>query len=88
MASLHKIKAQTLVITDLANRATVESAACGELNHSLCIPVDLASRNRPADLYTAIPYIIPAQLFAACLAELKGLDPDCPRALNKITRTL
>jgi glucosamine--fructose-6-phosphate aminotransferase (isomerizing) len=88
MASLHKIKAQTLVITDLANRAAVESAACGELNHSLCIPVDLASRNRPADLYTAIPYIIPAQLFAACLAELKGLDPDCPRALNKITRTL
>jgi glucosamine--fructose-6-phosphate aminotransferase (isomerizing) len=35
-----------------------------------------------------IPYIIPAQLFAALLAEAKGLDPDTPRSLSKVTRTL
>jgi len=35
-----------------------------------------------------IPYIIPAQLFAALLADAKGLDPDQPRSLSKITRTL
>ncbi len=35
-----------------------------------------------------IPYIIPGQLFAALLAEAKGLDPDQPRSLSKVTRTL
>ena len=35
-----------------------------------------------------IPYIIPGQLFAAMLAEAKGLDPDSPRSLSKVTRTL
>jgi glutamine---fructose-6-phosphate transaminase (isomerizing) len=35
-----------------------------------------------------IPYIIPAQIFAALLAEAKGLDPDKPRSLSKVTRTL
>jgi len=35
-----------------------------------------------------IPYIIPGQLLAALLAEAKGLDPDAPRALSKVTRTL
>ncbi len=35
-----------------------------------------------------IPYIIPGQLFAALLAEAKGLNPDAPRSLSKVTRTL
>jgi glucosamine--fructose-6-phosphate aminotransferase (isomerizing) len=35
-----------------------------------------------------IPFIIPAQLFAALLSEAKGLDPDAPRSLEKVTRTL
>src|SRR5437764_654528 len=35
-----------------------------------------------------IPYIIPAQLFAALLADAKGLNPDAPRSLSKVTRTL
>ena len=54
----------------------------------VCIPVRLAAKSGPADLYTPIPYIIPAQIFAACLAEVKGLDPDNPRSLQKVTRTL
>lgn len=43
---------------------------------------------RIPELWTPIPYIIPAQLFAASLAEAKGLDPDHPRHLRKITRTV
>lgn len=35
-----------------------------------------------------IPYIIPAQMFAALLAEAKGLSPDRPRSLSKITKTV
>jgi glucosamine--fructose-6-phosphate aminotransferase (isomerizing) len=42
----------------------------------------------PADLYTPIPYIVPAQMFAAFLAEEKGLNPDEPRTLTKVTKTL
>ena len=47
------------------------------------IPRDLAR-----ELYTPIPYIIPAQIFAASLAAWKGIDPDRPRTLSKVTRTL
>jgi glucosamine--fructose-6-phosphate aminotransferase (isomerizing) len=42
----------------------------------------------PVDVFTPIPYIVPAQLFAATLAEVKGFDPDRPRGLSKVTRTL
>ena len=42
----------------------------------------------PGDLYTPIPYIIPGQLFAALLAKIKGLNPDAPRTLSKVTRTV
>ena len=42
----------------------------------------------PEELYTPIPYVIPAQLFAASLAEVKRLDPDRPRTLSKVTQTM
>jgi glucosamine--fructose-6-phosphate aminotransferase (isomerizing) len=45
--------------------------------------------SRDIDEFLApIPYIVPGQLFAALLAEAKGLDPDSPRSLSKVTRTL
>jgi glucosamine--fructose-6-phosphate aminotransferase (isomerizing) len=43
---------------------------------------------RIPELYSPIPYIIPAQLFAAALAMEKNLNPDRPRALSKVTRNL
>ncbi len=43
---------------------------------------------RIEELFTPIPYIVPAQLLAAYLATEKGLDPDRPKALTKVTRTL
>jgi glucosamine--fructose-6-phosphate aminotransferase (isomerizing) len=43
---------------------------------------------RMKEVLTPIPYIVPAQLFAACLAVQKGLDPDRPRTLHKNTENL
>jgi glucosamine--fructose-6-phosphate aminotransferase (isomerizing) len=40
------------------------------------------------EIYSAIPYIVPGQLFAAQLAEVKELDPDRPRSLQIVTQTL
>ena len=39
------------------------------------------------ELLAPLPYIIPGQLFAHYLALNKGLNPDQPRSLTKITRT-
>lgn len=81
---LARRKAETLLITDESNRAARQ---CGL--RAVCIGLSLARRRlRPEDLYTPIPYIIPGQLFAASLAHCKGLDPDRPRGLSKVTRTL
>jgi len=74
---LRGLKAETVVISDAANREIGDAAT-----RSIRLPKKLR------ELYTPIPYIIPAQLFAACLAAQKGLDPDRPRTLTKVTRTL
>ena len=65
---------------------------------TLCITSDLDAAARCSravvmpreidEFLAPIPYIIPGQLFAALLAEAKGLDPDSPRSLSKVTRTL
>jgi glucosamine--fructose-6-phosphate aminotransferase (isomerizing) len=83
---LQSIKAETLLITDLSNTAAARSDSVQSV---LAIPELLSvSGQLPLDLYTPIPYIIPAQLFAASLAEVKRLDPDRPRTLSKVTLTL
>jgi len=43
---------------------------------------------RIPDLHSPIPYVIPGQLFAERLAFVKGLSPDRPRGLTKVTKTL
>lgn len=40
------------------------------------------------EFLSPIPFIVPAQLFAALLAEAKGLNPDAPRSLSKVTTTV
>ncbi len=40
------------------------------------------------EIYSPIPYIIPSQIFAALLAEAKGIDPDRPRSLRIVTKTV
>jgi glucosamine--fructose-6-phosphate aminotransferase (isomerizing) len=40
------------------------------------------------EFLSPIPFIIPAQLFAALLAKAKGIDADAPRSLSKVTKTI
>jgi glucosamine--fructose-6-phosphate aminotransferase (isomerizing) len=74
---LRDLKAETVVITDRRNLTAANLAS-----RVISIPT------RIPELYSPIPYIIPAQLFAAALALEKNLDPDRPRALSKITRNV
>lgn len=84
-AKLESLGVENIAITDQSNR----EAAAGKAGKPLVIPANLGSETlQPADLYTPIPYIVPAQLFAASLAEVKRLDPDRPRTLSKVTRTV
>jgi glutamine---fructose-6-phosphate transaminase (isomerizing) len=74
---LDQIGAETLIVTDRSN-----SDALGRVKRAITIPLELD------EMFTPIPYIIPMQLFAARLAEQKGLNPDQPRTISKVTRTL
>jgi len=74
---LNQLKAETVVITDAGNRPAAEIAT-----RTIRLP------QRIDELHTPIPYIIPAQIFTAHLAAQKGLNPDQPRTLTKVTRTL
>lgn len=81
---LRGLKAETLLITDRSNKE-----AAGLEGRNVVLPLKLAHKSPlPAEVFTPIPYIIPGQLFAAYLAAEKGLDPDRPRTLSKVTRTL
>jgi glutamine---fructose-6-phosphate transaminase (isomerizing) len=72
---LRRLRAETLVISS-------EAAILKEATRALRIPVKIDEFLAP------IPYIIPGQLFAAMLAGVKGLSPDRPRSLKKVTKTL
>ena len=72
---LKELHADTLAITG-------DLEAAGACSRSIIMPREIDEFLAP------IPYIIPGQLFAALLAEAKGLDPDAPRSLSKVTRTL
>lgn len=72
---LQELKADSLSIT---NDPEVSSLS------SLTIPMP----EELDEFLSPIPFIVPAQLFAAYLAEAKGLDPDAPRSLAKVTKTL
>lgn len=82
---VHTLGAETLIVTDKSNR----EAAGLKGTRAIVLPGTLHRKSAvPEELYTPLPYIIPSQLLAACLAEEKGLNPDQPRALEKVTRTL
>jgi len=76
---LGELEAETIVIGEKCAGATRSVLVSGGAS----VPSGC-----PADLLTPIPYVIPAQLFCAFLAEQKGLDPDHPRTLTKVTRTV
>jgi glucosamine--fructose-6-phosphate aminotransferase (isomerizing) len=77
LTKLHGLRAEILAITDAGN-----PDAAARATRVISLP------RRIPELLTLIPYIIPAQIFTACLAAEKGLDPDRPRTLSKVTLTL
>jgi glucosamine--fructose-6-phosphate aminotransferase (isomerizing) len=82
IVKLQALKAEPLIFTSANHREAVEAHL-----RSFIIPAKIV-RRKPDELYTPIPYIVPAQLLTAHLAEEKGLDPDRPRTLSKVTLTL
>lgn len=80
---LEQLKADALVITDKTNTEAIGRGRC------VCLPMKLSVRGtEPQEVFTPIPYIVPAQLFAASLAACKGINPDQPRTLSKVTLTM
>jgi glucosamine--fructose-6-phosphate aminotransferase (isomerizing) len=75
ISRLQELHADSLVIT-----SDLEAAA--SCTRAIIMPKEIDEFVAP------IPYIIPGQLFAALLADAKGLNPDQPRSLSKVTRTL
>jgi glucosamine--fructose-6-phosphate aminotransferase (isomerizing) len=77
LTKLQGLQAEIVAITDSGNREVEQRAT-----RVIRLP------RRVKEILTPIPYIVPAQIFAACLAVHKGLDPDKPRTLTKVTLTL
>ncbi|MDE3195441.1 MAG: SIS domain-containing protein [Acidobacteriota bacterium] len=77
LVRLRDLKAETVAVTDKSNPEAGNLAP-----RVITIPA------RIPEIFTPIPYIVPAQLFSAALAREKNLDPDRPRTLSKVTRTL
>jgi glutamine---fructose-6-phosphate transaminase (isomerizing) len=72
---LKELEADCLAITNDSHIASISPL-------SLELPSDMD------EVLSPIPFIVPAQLFAALLSEAKGLDPDAPRSLSKVTKTI
>jgi glutamine---fructose-6-phosphate transaminase (isomerizing) len=75
LKKLHEAGADTFSITNDEETAFLSS-------RSLPMPAEID------EFLSPIPFVIPAQLFAAHLASAKGLNPDAPRSLSKVTRTV
>jgi glutamine---fructose-6-phosphate transaminase (isomerizing) len=83
LARLASAGSSPMVITDQRN-----TEACAH-RPAIVVPApDGCEPALPVDTLTPIPYAVPAQLLAAHIAEQKGLNPDRPRMLEKITLTM
>jgi len=74
-ARLRNLRAEVIGITSAKARAAAATRV-------IRVPGEIP------EIYSPIPYIVPGQIFAALLAEIKGLDPDKPRSLNIVTQTV
>ena len=75
LAKLNGLGAETLVVSS-------EEIVCKQATRAIKLP------EKVDELLSTIPYAIPAQLFAGYLAAERGLSPDKPRSLEKVTRTI
>jgi glucosamine--fructose-6-phosphate aminotransferase (isomerizing) len=83
------------VLSDLAEVAVRLEGRGAELVAVSDDPVILARARTQLPLPTGVPEwvspmvaVVPGQLFAVALARARGLDPDQPRGLSKVTETL
>jgi glutamine---fructose-6-phosphate transaminase (isomerizing) len=60
-----------------------EAAAAGDGPSSVRSALPVPKQESP--LLAPLPSVVPDQLFAWALAKAKGLDPDEPRGLSKVT---
>jgi glucosamine--fructose-6-phosphate aminotransferase (isomerizing) len=72
---LHGLRAETLAITSAGVKLPETARLIG-------VPGSIP------EIYSPIPYIVPGQLIAEALAQVKGIDPDKPRSLQIVTRTI
>ena len=72
---LRELGADSLSITN-------DDDIAGLSSHSIMMPKQID------EFLSPIPFIIPGQLFAALLAEEKGINADAPRSLSKVTKTV
>jgi glucosamine--fructose-6-phosphate aminotransferase (isomerizing) len=75
LTRLTQLHADTLVVSGKGVRLPSSTRA-------LLVPGNIP------EIYSPIPYIVPGQIFSALLAGAKGLDPDKPRSLQIVTRTV
>ncbi len=75
LEELHALHADCLSITNDKDVAAISPK-------SLILPSNID------EFLSPIPFIVPAQLFAAYLSAAKALDPDSPRSLSKVTKTI
>lgn len=75
LKNLHELHADSFSITNDEEIARLSTL-------SLRMPAEID------EFLSPIPFILPAQLFAAFLAKLKGINPDSPRSLSKVTKTI
>src|SRR5579863_5438808 len=72
---LRGLGAETLAITSAAAKVPAATRV-------------IRVRGSMPEIYSPIPYIVPGQIFTALLAKVKGIDPDKPRSLHIVTRTV
>jgi glucosamine--fructose-6-phosphate aminotransferase (isomerizing) len=77
-----KLTAQGVEITAVGDDTSLLKTATA---NGAALPVEL--RGLPEAL-SPIPCVVPGQLLAMHLAVARNLNPDTPRGLNKVTRTL
>jgi glucosamine--fructose-6-phosphate aminotransferase (isomerizing) len=74
---LARLRERGADVLTLSDSATIRAAG----GPSVALPADVPGWLRP------IVSIVPAQLFAYHLTRARGLDPEAPRNLTKVTRT-
>jgi fructoselysine-6-P-deglycase FrlB-like protein len=70
----------------LAKQAGATLVACGSAANEVAeAPFRLPVPQAPLPVLSPLLSVVPGQLFAAALARAKGLDPDHPAGLSKVT---